>query len=133
MTTAPTLRLFQKGSRRVAAANGEANRIRRSRMKFRKHPNLAKRPAKPAQNRGRIQRQIRLAFVMLAKSTLTTAELAEFTHGHLTLSGEKLSADHYRHIHRACWQIGVVPVGRAGGRGRPTIWRWNIDYAASKK
>ena len=133
MTTAPTLRLFQKSSRRVAAANGEANRIRRSRMKFRKHPNLAKRPAKPAQNRGRIQRQIRIAFVALGKSTLTTAELAGFTHGHLKALGEKLGPDHYRHIHRACLQIGAVAVGRADGRGRPMIWRLNIDHAASKK
>jgi hypothetical protein len=107
--------------------------VGRSHVKFRNHPNLAKRPAKPAQNRGRIQREIRVAFVMLGKSTLTTAELAEFTHGHLMLFGEKLSPDHYRHIHRACLQIGAVPVGRAGGRGRPKIWRLNIDHASSKK
>jgi hypothetical protein len=102
-----------------------------SRVKFRNYPNLTKRPAKPAQNRGRIQRQIRLAFVMLGKSTVTTAELAEFTHGHLTLLGEKLSPDHYRHIHRACLQIGAVRVGRADGRGRPMIWRWK-DSSSSE-
>ena len=104
--------------------------VGRSRVKFQNHPNLAKRPAKPAQNRGRIQRQIRVAFVMLGKSTLTTAELAEFTHGHLTLLGKKLSPDHYRHIHRACWQIGAVPVGRTGGRGRPMIWRWKDSLSS---
>jgi hypothetical protein len=38
-------------------------------------------------------RQIRVAFVLLGKSTLTTAELAEFTHGHLTLLGKKLSPE----------------------------------------
>ena len=105
--------------------------VGRSSVKFRNHPNLAKRPGKPAQNRGRIQRQIRVAFVMLGKSTLTTAELAEFTHSHLALLGEKLSPDHYRHIHRACWQIGAVPVGRACGRGRPMIWRWK-DSSSSE-
>ena len=80
-------------------------------MKFRNHPNLAKRPAKPAQNRGRIQRQIRVAFAMLGKSTLTTAELAQSTHGHLKLLGEKLSPDHYRHIHRACLQLAPCGLG----------------------
>jgi len=85
--------------------------VGRSRVKFRNHLNLAKRPAKPAQNRGRIQRQIRVAFVMLGKSILTTAEIAEFTHGHLKLLGKKLGPDHYRHIHRACSQIGAVRVG----------------------
>src|SRR5437660_9568726 len=124
MTTPPSSCLFQE-------VGGPPSLVGRSRVKFQNHPNLAKRPAKPAQNRGRIQRQIRVAFVMLGKSTLTTAELAEFTHGHLTLLGKKLSPDHYRHIHRACWQIGAVPVGRTGGRGRPMIWRWK-DSSSSE-
>ena len=126
MTARPSSGLFQE-------VGGPPSRRRCSRVKFRNHPNLAKRPAKPAQNRGRIQRQIRVAFVTLGKSTLTTAELAELTHGHLAPLGKKLSPDHYRHIHRACLQIGAMPAGRAGGRGRPTLWRLNIHHAASKK
>jgi Transposase len=44
--------------------------------------------------------------------------VTEFTHGHLTLLGEELSPDHYRHIHRACLQIGAGLVVLMVAEGR---------------
>ena len=57
-------------------------------------------------------------------STVTTAEAAEWGYARqILLLGRRLRPADYEACRRALMQIGAIPVGRNGGRGRPTVWR----------
>src|SRR5262249_4424662 len=83
--------------------------------------NLAQRPPKPAQGRGRIQRMAQRLFILGA--TVTTRQVCEWAYCEgLLLNGKRLKPHDYRHCRRALRSIGAKPVARGGGRGR--AWTW---------
>src|SRR5262249_31127976 len=66
--------------------------------------NLAQRPPKPAQGRGRIQRMAQRLFILGA--TITTRQLAEWGYCEgLLLNGKRLKPHDYRHCRRALESI----------------------------
>ena len=85
--------------------------------------NLAQRPVRPAAGNGRLQRAVRRA-LLVGDGEVTTAQVADWGYVRRLLVQSALEPQHYRHLRRALRQIGAVPIGRAGGRGRPTIWRF---------
>src|SRR5262249_25237699 len=83
--------------------------------------NLAQRPPKPAQGRGRIQRMARRLFIVGA--TVTTRQLCEWAYCEgLLLNGKRLKPDDYRHCRRALVSLGAKAIGRGAGRGRAMRW-----------
>jgi hypothetical protein len=76
------------------------------------------RPPKPSLDSGPIQRRVRRAFVGSGKSVLSTLEIARWAY-------PRGIAEHYRrqYVRRVCERY-CVRVGRAGGRGRPILWRF---------
>jgi hypothetical protein len=67
------------------------------------NPNLSRRPAKPALNRGRVQRGALRALWAL-DGTATTSEVAEWTHARARAYGE-LSDNHTRAARRVLPRI----------------------------
>jgi hypothetical protein len=49
-------------------------------MKWQNHPNLQKRPAAPAKNRGRVQRAIRRAFAASGAEVLSSSAIYDWAH-----------------------------------------------------
>jgi hypothetical protein len=89
---------------------------------MRNHRNLAHRPAKPALGNGWVQKQVRVA-LWFCDGVMTTVEALPWTHSRLVLlGGEKPSRSNYRSVRRALSKI-AIPVGRAGGSARPTVWK----------
>src|SRR5262245_22115295 len=84
--------------------------------------NLAHRLEKPAQGNGRIQKAA-LRALWAHEGTATTAQVAEWAYCRkLEIEKGRLTKSEYRHIRRAL--DGVADrVGRAGGMGRPILWR----------
>jgi len=87
--------------------------------------NLARRLPKPAMGRGRLQRAARRA-LLAHGGTATTVEVAQWAYVRKVVRGERLDDDDRRHVRRALDQI-AERVGRAGGMGRPIIWRLRQD------
>jgi hypothetical protein len=84
------------------------------------YPNLRLRPAKPALRRGRLQVQVRRAFV--GRDVLTSSEVYESCYARKRLLGERISQ---RHCH-SVWLIlrrVADQIGRGSTRGRPWLWR----------
>ena len=84
-------------------------------------PNLTHRPAKPALGRGRLQVAARRALI-LGDGMATTAQIAEWAYVRKVVRGESLDSYNYQRVRRVLAEI-AEPVGRAGGRGRPLVWR----------
>jgi len=83
--------------------------------------NLAQRLPKPALGRGRLQVAARRV-LMLGGGTATTAEVAQRGDVRRLMGGGRIGPHQYRKIRRALAEI-ADPIGRAGGMGRPLIWR----------
>jgi hypothetical protein len=92
-------------------------------MKWRGHPNLQHRPHAPARGRGRLQVQIRRAFVAAGVDTLPASAVYDWCYAKRRLMhGKRLTLPH-RH---SVWRILVTiadPVGRGTSIGRPILWR----------
>jgi len=84
----------------------------------------------PGRGRGRLQLAAQRQFY--GREVISTAEVAQAAFVRwLLLHGRRLRPDHYRQIRRVLAAI-ADPVGRAGGRGRPTIWRFKDSSSSSK-
>jgi len=79
--------------------------------------NLARSPAKPALNRGRVQRLARRA--LLALGTASTSEVLDWT----CVRKRRRANNDNRAARRALEQIGAIRIGRAKTIGRPMLWR----------
>jgi hypothetical protein len=82
--------------------------------------NLARRPAKPALNRGRVQRLARRA--LLALDIASTSDVLAWTCARKIMRGQRRANHDNRAARRVLDRI-AVRVGRATSRGRPWIWR----------
>src|SRR4051812_26579192 len=95
-------------------------------MKWPLHPNLRRKPYAPAAGRGRIQIQIKRAFAAAGSDTLSSSAVFDW-------ALVRVRRDDWRRRHR--WSVIRVlrelcdPVGRAGTRGRPILWRLKPDPA----
>jgi hypothetical protein len=86
------------------------------------------RPAAPAKNRGRLQRRAKVA-LWWRDGTITTAQAAQWTHALRLHQGKRMRSGDYANVRRVLAAI-ADPVSRAGGRGRPILWRArNMDDA----
>lgn len=93
------------------------------------YPSL-KRGGGHARGRGRIQRQIRRAFLIADRTVLHTGELLRWSHAHLVLMRAKVRPTHYADLRHACDQL-AERVGRSKtGKGRPVLWRLKPEYVA---
>jgi hypothetical protein len=91
---------------------------------------LPQRLPKPALNRGRLQRAAR-RLQWIGDGTTTTAIAASYGYALKLHQGRGLTPRDYEAVRRALRQAGAVPIGRAGGRGRPTIWRFEDELSAN--
>jgi len=89
-------------------------------MKWQHHPNLRARPAKPALNRGSVQRRARRALLALGEAS--TSEVAAWTH-------RKPTRRRTRHTRVVLGRIAEI-VGRAPTTGRPWLWRLRTRHPA---
>jgi hypothetical protein len=84
--------------------------------------NLAHRPEKPAQGRGRVQAAARRA-LRAHGGIATTAQAVEWAYVRkIVMRKRRIESSDYRHVRRALSEI-AERVGRAGGRGRPIVWQ----------
>jgi hypothetical protein len=88
----------------------------------RNHRNLLRRPPKPALGNGRIQKQAKVA-LWIADGEISTRDAMAWTHAKKVLLGIGRITDCDYELCRRALAAVADPVGRAGGRGRPTIWR----------
>src|SRR5262245_54828268 len=88
------------------------------------HRNLRKRPAKPALDRGRLQRAARRAFIAEGDKLSTTAIL---DWAYVRRRHAPLSPGLYHALHRALASIGAKRIGRAETVGRPWLWRLRAE------
>jgi hypothetical protein len=92
-------------------------------MKWARHHNLHLRPAKPALGRGRLQVQIRRAFVAAGVDTLPASAVYDWCYARRRLMhGKPLTMPHRYSV----WRILVTiadPVERGTSIGRPWLWR----------
>jgi hypothetical protein len=97
-----------------------AEHVRRS-QKTRSLHNLTHRPAKAAKGNGRIQRAARRGFI--GGGEITTADVTQIAYCRkVLLHGRRLEKHDYR-LARAALRLIADPIGRAGGQGRPLLWR----------
>jgi hypothetical protein len=83
--------------------------------------NLRLRPLRPALGNGRLQRQVRRAFLAL-DGPLSTSELLEWTYTRKRMLGNQITDGHRWSMRRVC-EAQCDRVGRAKTIGRPIIWR----------
>jgi hypothetical protein len=83
--------------------------------------NLARRPAKPALNRGRVQRLAKRALLVLGAAS--TSEILEWTCCRKLHRGQRLANHDNRSARRALEQMGAERTGRVHTIGRPILWR----------
>jgi hypothetical protein len=84
------------------------------------HPNLRRRPHAPNRGLGRLQVQIRRAF--LGHEVRSSAEIFDWTFPRRRAAGQRpLQLERYS-VWRVLMQVAEV-VGRAETRGRPWLWR----------
>jgi hypothetical protein len=83
--------------------------------------NLARRPAKPALNRGRVQRLAKRALLVLG--TASTSEILEWTCCLKLHRGQRLANHDNRAARRVLERMGAERTGRAQTKGRPILWR----------
>jgi len=83
------------------------------------------RPRKPLQrlpqpNLGRGKLQVVIRRLFLLSDTISSADVARTRH---CRRQRPLSVGNYAAVRRTLRQMGAVPIGRAGGQGRPLLWR----------
>jgi hypothetical protein len=83
--------------------------------------NLLHRLPKPALNRGRIQQAARRVLLALGGEA-TTRDVVEWGYCRKLMRGRRLWKADYQIARRALARI-AFPVGRAGGMGRPILWK----------
>jgi hypothetical protein len=88
--------------------------------KWYRHPNLRKRPPSPAKNRGRLQVQIRRAFIATGSDMLTSTVVYDWAYPRRRPGQMPLGL--YWSVLRIL-RVVAVPVGRAPTIGRPILWR----------
>jgi hypothetical protein len=84
-------------------------------------PNLTHRPAKPAKNRGRIQKAARRVLLLL-DGEASTRDVVSWGYCRKVQRGQRIEKVDYRYVRRALERV-AVRIGRAGGIGRPILWR----------
>jgi hypothetical protein len=89
-------------------------------MKWASHRNLRKRPPRPALGRGRVQRNVRRAYLALNATELSTTVLLDWAYPRRRPGS--LACGLYRSLYRAC-ALHCVRVGRAQTIGRPILWK----------
>src|SRR5262245_29384599 len=92
------------------------------------HRNLRKRPAKPALDRGRLQRAARRAFIAEGDQ-LSTTTILDWVY--VRRRHAPLSPGLYHALHRALESIGAKRIGRAETIGRPWLWRLRADISSA--
>jgi hypothetical protein len=91
-------------------------------MKWPHHPNLRRRPHAPNKGRGRLQVQIRRAF--LGADTVTSTTVYDWC---FVRRRRRIPTRHRYSVWRILMTI-ADPVGRASTIGRP--WLWRLRYSA---
>ena len=89
-------------------------------MKWPHHPNLRRRPHAPNRGRGRLQVQIRRAFV--GGEVRSSTEIYNWTHARQRQHGEPVRQRERRSVRRILLEV-AEPIGRAETIGRPWLWR----------
>jgi hypothetical protein len=84
-------------------------------------PNLRRRLPAPAKGRGRLQIQVRRAF-MVGGPVLTTSQVYASCYARKRLLSERISQRHRHSVWRILRTI-ADPIGRAETIGRPVLWR----------
>jgi hypothetical protein len=92
-------------------------------MKWKRLRNLRLRPAKPALGRGRLQVQVRRAFITADAPAISASKIYDWCFARRRLMlGKPLTTRHRYSV----WRILVTiadPVGRGTSIGRPILWR----------
>jgi hypothetical protein len=91
-------------------------------MKFGIYRNLQLRPAKPALGRGRIQRQVKRAFLLA--DTLTSSQVYDWTHCRMR---HRMSQAHRWSVRRVLMAI-ADPIERVPPHG---AWLWRLKQTAA--
>jgi hypothetical protein len=92
-------------------------------MTWERFPNLRKKPRAPAQNRGRVQRAIKRAFIASGAEVLSSSEIYSWTHPRLRLGRKSMPLGIYWGTLQALRRV-CEPVGRsASTSGAPILWR----------
>ena len=89
-------------------------------MKWENYPSLRLRPRAPNKGLGRLQVQIRRAFV--GRDALTSSEVYDSCYAKKRAFGERISQRHRHSVWRILRTI-ADPIGRAVTIGRPVLWR----------
>jgi hypothetical protein len=92
-------------------------------MKWNRSRNLRLRPTKPALGRGRLQRQVRRAFLTAGAPARSASEIFDWCYARRRLMHGKPLTTRHRY---SVWRILVTiayPVGRGTSIGRPILWR----------
>jgi hypothetical protein len=92
--------------------------------KWPSHPNLRNRPAKPALGRGRLQRQLRRAFV--GADTRTTSALLDWCYPR---NRSRITQRHRYSVWRVLVRI-ATPIGRVPPHG---AWLWRLRHGGRNK
>ena len=96
-------------------------------MRWQGHPNLRRRPPAPALGRGRLQRQVRRAF-LAGGPIVSSSEVYDWT-----------NVRNRRMRPNLCWSVLRIlrviaePVGRGGGSARPLLWKLKPELLERKK
>jgi hypothetical protein len=96
-------------------------------MKWPNHPNLQRRPHAPAAGRGRLQRQIKRAFLAAGDVVLSTIEVYDWAYPRHRAYWRPMSEAVRWSVHRILRQI-AEPIGRAPTIGRPWLWRLKDEH-----
>jgi hypothetical protein len=89
-------------------------------MKWINYPNLLRRPHAPNAGRGRLQVQIRRAFVV--REVLTSSEIYDSCYAKRRVAGQQIDRPYRWSVLRILRTI-ADPIGRAETIGRPVLWR----------
>jgi hypothetical protein len=90
------------------------------------HPNLRRRPHAPNKGRGRLQRQIRRAFIVHGP-VVSSSQVYDWCFAHK----RKLSQLRRHGVWRILREV-ADPVGRASTIGRPVLWRLGSELGSNK-
>jgi hypothetical protein len=91
-------------------------------VKWEDHRNLRLRPAAPAKNRGRLQRQVARACIVAGTQIVSSSTFYAWAYAGKKLRGEPVSWGHRSSVKRILRTI-ATPVGRANTIGRPLLWK----------
>jgi hypothetical protein len=88
-------------------------------MKWPDHPNLRLRPHAPNKGRGRLQVQVRRAYIATGVDTLSASEIYDWTYARR----RQRMPTNLRWPVRRILRVIADPVGRADTIGRPILWK----------